>query len=208
MSQSIDLKQLERRFHRESLQDGIMEIAIGALMYLCGLLIADPKIIAIYVPYLVFFPRALAAAKKRYTYPRLGKVVLRMQQPRPVLAAALLYLLGTAALIATGLAVFGRLTSPALYRWLPVLLALCLSGVFWHTYSRSGASRYLPYSVVALAAAAVVSSIQLPSAKDYLAVYLICTGTLCALTGAVTLYRFARKYPPAAQEVLDENAQG
>ncbi len=211
MSETIDLKELERKAYRQSLQDGTMEIAIGALMYLCGLLIADPEIMmvftAFYVLYLAFLPRGLEAFKQRYTYPRLGRAVLRRQNPRPLLTGASLYILGTAALIAVGLAVSGRLTAPEWYRWLPAWLGLCLAGVFCYIYSKSASLRYLLYAFVALAAGAVVASIHLPSAKDYLAVYLICTGTLSALTGAITLIRFVRAHPLAAQEVPDENAQ-
>ena len=211
MSETIDLKELERKAYRESLQDGFMEIAIGGLMYLCGILIPDPVIRVIFAPfyvlYLAFLPRGLEAFKQRYTYPRLGRAVLHRQNLKPLLAGASLYMLGAAALIAVGLVVSGRLIAPEWYRWLPTWLGLCLAGVFCYIYSRSGSLRYLVYAFVALGAAAVIGSIRLPSAKDYLAVYLICTGTLCALTGAITLIRFVRSHPLAAQEVPDENAQ-
>jgi hypothetical protein len=207
MSQSIDLKQLGKEVYRESLQDGLLEIAIGALMYFCGLLIADPKIMVIYVAYVAFWPWVVRGIKERYIYPRLGKVVLRHEKPRPLLTGVFV-MLGAAALIATGLAVSGRLTSPELYRWLPICLGLCLVAAFGYVYSRSGSMRYLVYAFVALGAAVVVASIRLPSAKDYLAVYLICTGTVAAVTGGIRLRRFLRTYPPAAQGAADENAQG
>jgi hypothetical protein len=206
MSQSINLKQLERKVYRESLQDGLLEIAIGALMYFCGLLIADPKVMVIYVAYVAFAPWVVRGIKERYIYPRLGKVVLRHEKPRPLLTGVFITL-GAAALIATVLAVSGRLTSPEWYRWLPVCLGLCLVAAFGYIYSRTGSLRYLIYAFVALGAAVVVSSIRLPAARDYLAVYLICTGTLAAVTGGVRLRRFLRTHPPVAQGVADENAQ-
>lgn len=206
MTANIDLKALERKVYRESLQDGIMEIAIGALMYLCGLLIADPKLVFIYALYLFLLPPALKRLKERHTYPRLGKVVLHHEKPKPLLTGVFL-LLGAAALIAAGLAVSGRLTDSAWYRWLPLSLGLCLACAFAYIYARSGSLKYLAYIFVALSAAVVIGSIQLPSAKDYLAVYLICTGTLSAITGGITLIRFLRTHPPVAQEMPDENAR-
>lgn len=206
MSESIDLKQLEKKVYSESLQDGILEITIGVLMYFCGLLIADPRIIVIYVAYLILGPRALWSVKERYIYPRLGKVVLHHEKPKPLLAGVFI-MLGAAALIATGLAVSGRLTSPEWYRWLPVSLGLCLVAAFAYLYARSGSARYLVYAFVALGAAVVVGSIQLPGATDYLAVYLICTGTVAGVTGGIRLRRFLRTHPPVAQGVADENAQ-
>jgi hypothetical protein len=206
MSQSIDLKQLEKEVYRESLQDGLLEIAIGALMYFCGLLIADPKTMVIYVAYVAFAPWVVRGIKERYIYPRLGKVVLRHEKPRPLLTGVFVTL-GAAALIATGLAVSGRLTSPEWYRWLPICLGLCLVAAFAYLYVRSGSARYLIYAFVALAAALTVSLIRLPSAKDYIAVYLICTGTVAGVTGAIRLRRFLRTHPPVEQGVADENAQ-
>ena len=206
MSQSIDLKQLEKKVYRESLQDGLLEIAIGALMYFCGLLIADPKIMVIYVAYVAFAPWVVRGITERYIYPRLGKVVLHHEKPRPLLTGVFITL-GAAALIATGLAVSGRLTSPEWYRWLPICLGLCLVAAFGYIYSRTGSLRYLVYAFVALGAAVVVGSIRLPGARDYIAVYLICTGTVAAVTGGIRLRRFLRTHPPVAQGVADENAQ-
>lgn len=208
-SEHMNLEQLEQKVYRDSLQDGIMEIAIGIMMYFCGCLIADPKIIPIYVVWLIYLPLGLRAIKKRYIYPRLGKVVLRHEKPKPLLTGVLITL-GLVTLIATGLAVFGRLTSPEWYRWLPVCLGLCLVAAFGYVYSRSGSPRYLIYAFVALGAAVVVSWIQLPSAKDYVAVYLICTGTLAAVTGGITLRRFLRSHPVAAgtEEGMDDQQQG
>jgi hypothetical protein len=205
-SQHIDLKQLEKEVWRESLQDGLMEIAIGIIMYFCGCVIADPKIMVIYVAWLAYLPLGLRAIKKRYIYPRLGQVVLRHEKPKPLFTGVLITL-GLVTLIATGLGVFGRLTSPESYRWLPLCLGLCLAAAFGYVYSRSGSLRYLIYAFVALGAAVVVSSIRLPSAKDYVAVYLICTGTLAGVTGGITLRRFLRTHPLTTQEVSDDNAR-
>jgi len=43
VSEALDLKQLERRAHRESLQDGIMKILLGFLLAVCGLMTVDPR---------------------------------------------------------------------------------------------------------------------------------------------------------------------
>jgi hypothetical protein len=211
VSQDRDLKEIEKRTYRESLQDGLMEILIGGLLYMCGLLVADPKVmpvfLALYVIYLTSLPRILEAAKRRYTYPRLGKVVLHQRKPRPVVTGVALHALGWAALVATVLAVSGRLTVHEWYRWLPVWLGLCLVGAFWSVYFKSGSARYLVYAVVALGAGIAIGCLRLPAAKDYVAVYLIGTGTLSALIGGITLARFVRKHPRAAEELPEEGAR-
>ncbi len=212
MSQTIDLKSLERRAYRESVQDGIMEIFIGGLLYICGLVVADPKItvvfIAIYAAYVLRLPRSLEAAKERYTYPRIGAVVLHAQKPKPLLTAALFYVLGAAVLAAAVVAVSGLPAASEWQRGLSVWLGLCLLGAWMRVYVKSGNPRYLIYALAALAVGIVIALIRLPGAKDYVAVYLIITGTLSALTGAITLARFVRSHPVLAQEVGDDSTNG
>ena len=156
MSQTIDLKELERTAYRESARDGIMEILIGGLLYFCGLVVADAKtmvvFMALYLFYLGGLPRFLEAAKQRYTYPRIGAVVLHAQKPKPLLTAALFYALGAAALVAAVVAVSGLLRVPGWERGLSVWLGLCLLGACLRVYAKSGDPRYLIYALVALAA--------------------------------------------------------
>jgi hypothetical protein len=115
MTTGIDLRELQRTVYRESARDGIMEILIGGLLYVCGLVVGDPETMVVfmtlYLFYLVGLPRFLEAAEQRYTYPRIGAVVLRAEKPKPLPTAALFYVLGAAALAAAVIAVSGLLTA-------------------------------------------------------------------------------------------------
>ncbi len=214
MSENVDLKQLERRVYSESLQDGIMEILMGFLLVLCGVVMADPKMggafIGLYVIGLVMFPRALEALKRRFTYTRLGKAVLHEEEPKPLVGGIFLYILAAGVLVALGLALLGRLTTAEWYRWLPVWIGLCLVGAMTHLYSKSGSPRFVVYGVVAVGAGFAVGLLRLPGRMDNIAIYLMCMGALFAVVGAVMLIRFLRSHPVAVgtEEGMDDQHEG
>lgn len=212
MSQTLDLKQLERRVYRETVQDGIVEILIGCLLMVGGAAIADANAMeAFAVPGVIgmlFMWRALEALKRRFIYPRLGKAVLRQVKPESMVSRILLFIVATAALVPLSLALLGRLTVAEWYRWLPLWIGFCLIGAMAHLYSRSRSPRLIVYAIVGLGAGFAAGSLRLPGKMDNIALYLICMGLLLAAVGAVMLVRFLRSYPIAPQEAADDQHEG
>jgi hypothetical protein len=208
MSNSVDLKELERKVYRDSLQDGIMEILLGFLLIVCGLLMINPKVFAgimsIYVLFLLFLPRLLDRMKRRFTYPRLGEAALPQEEPKPLAAGILGFTLAAGVLVALTLALLGRLTTDEWYRWLPVWMGLCFVGASWYLYSKSGRARYVVCGLFALGAGFAIGSLQLPRKMDNISLYLIGLGVVAALIGVVKLLRFVRSTPVATQEAPND----
>jgi hypothetical protein len=197
----MSLRELERKVTAEVVQDGYLEIVVGMLLYLGGLVVADLRNIVFYVVFLIPVSRAVEVARERYTYPRLGQVVLRRAKPKPLLAGVALVVLGALGVLIPVLTLLGGLSTAALSRWLPVAAGLCVLGFFLYWRARSGLARFLLYGVLALAAGLVVGSIHLPSPKDNLAVYLIGAGAALGLAGLAMNIRFRHTHPVLPEEL-------
>jgi len=213
MPETIDLKELEQKAYRQSLQDGLTEILMGCVLVACGVVLADPVarkgFVGLYVIALVIFPRALKALKRRFTYPRLGTAVLRPEQPKPLIAGIFTFMLAAGVAVALGLALLGRLTTVEWYRWLPLWVGLCLAGAMVHVYSKSRSTRFALYAAVALAGGFAAGLPPLPGRMDNIAVYLIGTGSFWALIGTAVLLHFLRTHPlPAAADSTPDTRGG
>ncbi len=178
MSETVDLNQLERKAYRASVQDGIMEILVGFFLVLCGIALSlDSNLTGIFIGawtilFVFFGQRAIERAKRRLTYPRLGKVVPIPEKPKTLIAGIFLFMFAAGALLAVTLALLGRLTTAEWYRWLPLWIGMCFVGASWHLYSRSGRARYPAYAAAALASGIAIGSLRLPAKMDNIALYL------------------------------------
>jgi hypothetical protein len=204
MSSSVDLGELERKVYRDSLQDGIMEILAGLLLVVCGLVMTNPRLsgafAGVYLLLLLSLRRLHDRMKRRFTYPRLGEVVLHEEEPKQLVVGILGFVLAAGVLVAVTLTLLGRLTTAEWYRWLPAWMGLCFVGASWHLYCKSGQARYAVGGFVALGAGVAIGSLQLPGKMDNITLYLITLGVAVALIGVVRLLRFVRANPVVTQE--------
>lgn len=194
MQQNIDTQTVARNAVRDSLQDGLMELFLGAYFLLTGLLL-QADISALFILLMVFAPAAFKRMKERYTYPRIGYVKFTEADRnvgRKILTALV------AAVIAIGLVLFLRRDDDwthNLYKWVPLLPALILFIVFAATGHRSGLMRYYVMAALALAVGLIIPFTDLPGKMDSIALYLFAMGAILLLWGAIIFANFLRNNP-------------
>jgi len=203
MNQSpIDANVIARKAWRDSLQDGLVELAAGIGMLFLSLLIQSRTIVFV-VLLSIFGPLLMKRLKERYTYPRIGYVAFpeKSQKQGPIMVL----LLGAAiVVIALVIILVGKAGEPhAWYRWTTFLPAILFQGAFLPMAVKSGIKRFYVISVLTLLLGAGAALLELPGNMDNLWVYLMTMGAILTVWGAVLLLTFLRRYPIRAEEAPD-----
>ena len=193
MTQKIDLKKIERRAYLSYHQDGVVDVFIGLVFLLYGVVMLADKAAFIglcWMPALFIVP-----AKRWLTVPRMGYV--KFSPSRSVMWTKI----GIMALIVGMLFFFlfvYKSRSPGLRAFLDTYFLL-LFGVFLAALPLTGAvvlgvRRFYGYAVLVLVLFALANFQKYP-----LPVVFLILGSVLLLAGLVVLIQFLRKYPKVSE---------
>ncbi len=195
MTQEINLKELEKKAYRDSQQDGLMEIMMGLILMTFGGFFYS-TVFAFYILLIVFSGKIVEFVRRRYTYPRIGFVKFRRENPKDALTGVLLFELAVIVIMFTLISIFGNVTDYSSWvKWSPLFFGMILVGPFAHAQSRSGSIRYYGYAILSVILGLVFSLIEFGSGCTGLILYLVLIGGFLVLGGLVIFIRFLRKYP-------------
>jgi hypothetical protein len=191
--QKIDLTQIERDIFRDYLQDGLLDLMMGAYLLLIGLVLG---VSTAFLVLGIFFPFLYRALKRRFTYPRTGYVELREGDPGPaprIILGSLL--LGLIVLVVVLIAV-GVIGDPAKwYRWMPISWGIWLAGILLGLGAAVRLVRYFILAFIALVAGPFFSSLLLPGKLENLELFLLAVGAALLIWGFVVFLRFLHQHP-------------
>ena len=211
ITENIDLKEIEKKTWRSTLEDGILDIYFGILVLGMGIaitlsdIIPDPlnKIIPfIFIgPGLIFF----LAAKKYITQPRLGVVKFGLKRK----GRKLKIVIGLSINFIILLTIFIiRIVNPELDLEFPGYLDGLIIGLLFITLPICFAAYFLQYPRLYFIGLLVglsfflsdLFSILIPEPFDALSAFSIVSCTIIFI-GLVSLIKFIRKYPLLKEEI-------
>jgi hypothetical protein len=201
--QEIDLTQVERDIFRDYLQDGLLDLVMGAYFLLIGLALAG-GVIAAFLAAVIFVPFLHRALKRRFTYPRTGYVELREGDPGPaprIILGSLL--LGLIVLVVVLIAVDAIGDPAQWYRWMPIPWGIWLAGILLGLGVAVRLVRYYILAFIALVAGPFFSSLSLPGKLENLGLFLVAAGAALLVWGLVIFLRFLRQHPLAEEGTGD-----
>jgi len=203
MPATIDLPEIEKEVYRDSQQDGLMEFMMGLILMTFGGFFYSP-IFAFYILLIVFSGKIVESVRRRYTYPRIGVVKFREENPKDALTGVFLFELAVIVIIFTLLSISGDVQDYSLWvNWAPLFFGMILVGPFAHAASRSGSVRYYGYAILSVILGLLFSLIEFGSGCTGLILYLVIIGGFLVLGGLVIFVCFLRKYPLPETEVHD-----
>ena len=203
MTQEIDLKELEKKAYRDSQQDGLMEVMMGLILITFGGFFYSP-IFAFYILLIVFSGKIVEFVRRRHTYPRIGFVKFREENPKDALTGVLLFEFAVIVIIFTLISISGDVADYSRWvNWAPLFFGMILVGPFAHAASRSGSVRYYGYAILSVILGLFFSLIEFGSGFTGLILYLVLIGGFLVLGGLVIFIRFLRKYPLPEKETHD-----
>lgn len=206
MSQTISLKELERKAWRSTFQDGIWDIYLGLLLVAMGALsfmtnrgMPETMSMLIYIGLIIVTLIILWAGKKFITVPRMGRVKFGEKRKARLnwvrLFLVLSVVLGIVAWVATPILISGGISRITLTTFVPALWALnCIilfsMGAYFLDFSRL----YLIGILYAIAIPANEVLIEFTNLNlSYLTLGL--PGLIIVAMGLVVLVRFLHEYP-------------
>lgn len=201
MEKHIDLKGIERNVVRDYMQDGLVEILLGAYFALIGLGLLVGSVAPFIVFPMILFVPLLRALKKRLVYPRTGYVTFREGEPTaPPWFVLGSLVVGLVALVAVLIAV-GAIAQPGRwYRYMPILFGVCLAGIFLGLGVRVRLARFYVAAGLALIGGPACTLLTLPGKLDHLGLFLAAWGAVVFIGGIAALIWFAHKYPIQPEE--------
>ncbi len=201
MTQTINLKELEKKAYRDSQQDGLMELMMGLILMAFGGFFYS-TVFVFYILLILFSGRIVESIRKRYTYPRIGFVKFPQENLKHNLTGVFLFEFAVIVIIFTLISLFGDVTDYSQWvKWSPLFFGMILVGPFAHVASKSGNVLYTGYAILSVILGGFFSLIEFGSGCTGLILYLVFIGGFLVLCGLVIFIRFLRKYPLPVKEV-------
>jgi len=198
MDEKIDLKDIEQRAWKVYMQDGLVEIMIGVVLFFASGAFHTSSTVVFLVFWPIFGQNIIEAIRKRYTYPRIGYVKLQSDDPKKTAGGIFLYMVAVFAIMVVVLyLLFGSGTwAPyLLYQWLPTFVGAILLGAMTYTKSKSGDARYYAYALVAIAIGVAFSLHRFEPVKMGVTLYLLLLSGIMIVTGMARFVAFLRNHP-------------
>ena len=211
MSQTVDLKVLEKKAWRSVFQDGLWDIFLGLLLMAFGLsgwldtlALNEGTRMGIYIGAEVLAMIVLFAGKRFITIPRMGRVkfgaerqkrrnIVRLLLFISVLVGLVMWFLGSSQISGEGGILSGTWFFPAV--WVLNIIIVFGLGAYFLEYERLYVIGFLYAVVIPL------NEVIKSTAKIDVAIYLfLVTGLIVVLMGLFYLLRFMRDYKPVSPD--------
>jgi hypothetical protein len=197
MTDKINLNDMEKKAHRLLNEDGMMELLMGAILFVTSTSFTGTASFTPFLGvYVVFMRNIIEAYRKRITYPRIGYLKLPDEASKDVGLGILMFFgVIILALIVFISLVYGQITGVLLYKWIPALIGLILFGGLYYNYERTGDKVNLIYIIIGLLSGIVFSIIDHDNVKAGPVYHLLLMSGVFISAGIIRLYNFTRRYP-------------
>jgi hypothetical protein len=197
MSEKINLKEMEKNAYKLLNQDGLMELLMGAILFVVSATFGGTSSFSTFLAlYVIFIRQIVEGFKKRYTYPRIGYLKLPEDDSKKMVIGMFTYM-GIVLLLLLGFIylVYGRVSGDLLYKWLPLLIGLIFFGGLQYHYSKSGDKLALLYIAIALGAGLVFSLLNFPEELIGAQFYTLFMSAVFIIAGVLRFRKFRNDYP-------------
>lgn len=181
-------------------QDGVSQIALGFFILLTILLVLREKS-SLFVIFIPFIPVITEGLRRRFTYPRVGRAILKVNSPQRIILIFIVFMmlvLGIAGLLVSKAISRGDVIRTDYAAWAITAIGILLvAAVIYRAWADQN-WRILVYALfVMLLAAAIIIRHPRRITVEYI---ILGFGVLNIMYGIMSLSVFAKKYPVVRDE--------
>lgn len=206
MSENIDLNKIQQNIVRSTMQDGLIWMLVGIVIFYMGLMIQTPAL-TVFVVFFIFYSKKIVEEfKEKYTYPRIGKITFK-EKDQEISPIGILLVIGV---ILVGTITYVFIVSEnffdydLLYRILPISFGLIMFGPSIYNMGITGQKKQLIFGVYSVLLGIIFYNINIGS-KDTFTLYLLALGLSIGLVGVIIFYRFISTNPIIEDEFEEMN---
>jgi hypothetical protein len=215
MTLGIDFKEVRQRAFRSYVQDGLLEIWMGVwfalfLGWVLASVLSDSG--AFWIVLTVLWVSSFQQAKKRVTYPRIGRVSIEVVSKEVGMGLVVMLILLLISVVLFLLLGYAGSPVRAVAENITVVMGLFLAGLFGYMAFRFGITRYYAYAILSLIAGFLALAISFEPLTNELeirwAIYAVIMAVVLVPSGLFLLIRFLRDNPVLQEEALDGASEG
>ena len=209
MSDNADIHELEQETYRYSMQDGLVEILVGLIFVTFAGVIEDFSWHYTFLLLIVFMIPLLEKLRRKVTYPRIGYVKVRQDEPSRPGMAVLFFVM--AILVVVPLAwVLIPSDNPIydiLWRYSPIVFGVMMILPSFFLVEKTGDRRYYALGLLTVTTGLIVALLEFEFPRAGPVLYLRGWGVAIILVGLTTFIRFIRKYPIIDPDEVEASEQ-
>ena len=197
MSDKINLKEMEQQAYRLLTKDGLMELLMGAILFVTSSSFSGTPIFTPFLGlYVIFLKNIIEGFRKRFTYPRIGYLKLPDEDSKKI-GVGILTFMGAImlALAVVIYLIYGRISGDLVYKWIPLLMGLIFFGGLQYNYSKSGDKVNLVYIAITVGTGLLFSLLEFSNPRDGPLIYMLLMSAMFVLSGTIRFLKFRRDYP-------------
>jgi hypothetical protein len=192
------LETIEQESYRELMQDGFSEILVGTIFLVLPAIFLQSSFLPIFVVfYVIFMPQGVEIIRKKYTYPRIGYVKLREDEPPKIsLGIVVVVLLIFITIIAVFYFAFIDVIDRFfIWKWIPAVFGFIMWGPSLYLKGKTGQrAYYLPGLLMSITGVAT-ALVTFLTAEVGTALFMVGWGLAFMVLGLIRFLLFIRKYP-------------
>ena len=197
MSDKINLKEMEKKAYKLINEDGLMELLMGAILFVASVTFGGTSTLALFLAlYVIFIRQIVEGFRKKYTYPRVGYLKIPDEDGKKI-GIGIFTFMGAVmlALMVFIYLLYGRFSGELLYKWLPLLIGLIFLGGMQYHYGKSGDKLALVYTVIAVGAGLVFSVQNLLEPLRNAQFYALFLSFVFIVAGVLRFRKFTHDHP-------------
>ncbi len=196
MTNNDDLMKLQQDTTRKSMEDGLMYLPFGLVVFLAAFTALMPLVIPFLVIIIIFGPKAVERLREKYTYPRTGYVKLRVDDSEEMGKGIIGFLVITFLVpIAFVISIIGAdMTLDMIFRWLPFVFGSIMIGPSLYLVDITGSRTYYLFGMPA-AIIGLLTSLLVDQGLLGFQYFMMGWSIVIVLVGFALFLRFIRRYP-------------
>ena len=199
------------------MQDGLAEILAGLGCIIIAWMIESQDIRSygfftspvIFLLLIVFRTPILEKLRRKVTYPRIGYVKVRQDEPSQLVTVMLLFVLTISAVVSLALVLVPSDIPiyDTLWKCFQVSLGMVMIPASFSLVEKTGDRRYFAFGLLGVTTGLIFALLEFEPPMAGIILYLLGWGVVIILVGLTTFIRFIRKYPIIDPDEVEASEQ-